>query len=171
MFRKISIILLILIISTVSFSCKKGSVISGLELEVSFSEEKLSDNLVTDIQYTWTTSDEFVKMDQDFNGVGDVCDDFDATKILLEMDPKAKQAGITALTGMGSSPGVANLLAKFCAEHMLYEVYSIDILHAHGGETIEGAAVVAHRIHSMLADIPMYLDGKFTKNFALYCRI
>lgn len=92
----------------------------------------------------------------------DVCDDFDATKKLLEMDENAKNAGITALTGMGSSPGVANLLAKFCADHMLDEVDSIDILHAHGGEPNEGPAVVAHRIHSMLADIPMYLDGEFT---------
>jgi len=92
----------------------------------------------------------------------DVCDDFDATKILLKMDEDAKKAEITALTGMGSSPGIANLLAKFCAEQMLDEVESIDILHAHGGEPREGPAVVAHRIHSMLADIPMYLDGKFT---------
>jgi saccharopine dehydrogenase (NAD+, L-lysine-forming) len=92
----------------------------------------------------------------------DVCDDFDATKKLLEMDEDAKDAGIIALTGMGSSPGAANLLAKFCADHMLDEVHSIDILHAHGGEPHEGPAVVAHRIHSMLADIPMYLDGEFT---------
>ncbi|MFQ5831945.1 MAG: saccharopine dehydrogenase family protein [Candidatus Thorarchaeota archaeon] len=92
----------------------------------------------------------------------DVCDDFDATKLLLEMNDEAKKAGITALTGMGSSPGVANLLAKFCADVLLDEVDSIDILHAHGGEPTEGAAVIAHRIHSMLADIPMYLDGKFT---------
>ncbi len=92
----------------------------------------------------------------------DVCDDFDATKKLLDMDTVAKEADVTALTGMGSSPGVANLLAKFCADHMLDEVDSIDILHAHGGEPNEGPAVVAHRIHSMLADIPMYLDGGFT---------
>lgn len=92
----------------------------------------------------------------------DVCDDFDATKKLLKMDTAAKKANVTALTGMGSSPGVANLLAKFCADHMLDEVDSIDILHAHGGEPNEGPAVVAHRIHSMLADIPMYLDGEFT---------
>ena len=91
----------------------------------------------------------------------DVCDDYDATKKLLEMDGKAKKAGISALTGMGSSPGVANLLAKFCADHMLDEVDSIDILHAHGGEPTEGAAVVAHRIHSMTSPIPMYLDGKY----------
>ncbi|MFW9844668.1 MAG: saccharopine dehydrogenase family protein, partial [Candidatus Thorarchaeota archaeon] len=92
----------------------------------------------------------------------DVCDDYDATKLLLEMDGAAKKAGITALTGMGSSPGVANLLVKFCADVMLDEVDSIDILHAHGGEPTEGPAVVAHRIHSMTSPIPMYLDGKFT---------
>jgi len=92
----------------------------------------------------------------------DVCDDYDATKLLLEMDGAAKKADITALTGMGSSPGAANVLVKFCATHMLDEVDSIDILHAHGGEPVEGAAVVAHRIHSMISPIPMYLDGKFT---------
>ena len=92
----------------------------------------------------------------------DVCDDYDATKLLLDMDGAAKKAGITALTGMGSSPGVANLLVKFCAGLMLDEVDSIDILHAHGGEPTEGAAVVAHRIHSMTSPIPMYLNGKFT---------
>ncbi|MHA2140401.1 MAG: saccharopine dehydrogenase family protein [Candidatus Thorarchaeota archaeon] len=92
----------------------------------------------------------------------DVCDDFDATEILLKMDDDAKKAGITALTGMGGSPGVSNLLAKFCADVMLDEVDAIDILHVHGGDNREGPAVIAHRIHSMLADIPMYLDGKFT---------
>jgi saccharopine dehydrogenase (NAD+, L-lysine-forming) len=92
----------------------------------------------------------------------DVCDDLDATKKLLEMHEEAKKADISALMGMGSSPGVANLLAKFCADHMLDEVESIDILHAHGGEPSEGAAVVAHRIHSMTSPIPMFLDGKYT---------
>ena len=92
----------------------------------------------------------------------DVCDDYDATKLLLEMDGAAKKAGISVLTGMGSSPGVANLLVKFCADVMLDEVESIDILHAHGGEPTEGPAVVAHRIHSMTSPIPVYLDGKFT---------
>ncbi len=92
----------------------------------------------------------------------DVCDDLDATKKLLEMHEKAKSVNISALIGMGSSPGVANLLAKFCAAHMLDEVDSIDILHAHGGEPSEGAAVVAHRIHSMTSPIPMFLDGEYT---------
>ncbi|MFW9833250.1 MAG: saccharopine dehydrogenase family protein [Candidatus Thorarchaeota archaeon] len=92
----------------------------------------------------------------------DVCDDLDATKTLLEMSDKARKAGITVLIGMGSSPGVANLLAKFCSDHMLDEVESIDILHAHGGEPSEGPAVVAHRIHSMVSPIPMFLNGEYT---------
>ncbi len=92
----------------------------------------------------------------------DVCDDLDATKKLLDMHEEAKTADISALIGMGSSPGVANLLAKFCANHMLDEVESIDILHTHGGEPSEGPAVVAHRIHSMTSPIPVFLEGKYT---------
>ncbi len=90
----------------------------------------------------------------------DVCDDVDATIEILKQDKAAKRAGISALIGMGSSPGVANLLVRFCAEQMLEEVDSIDILHAHGGEPHEGAAVIGHRIHSMSIDIPVFLDGK-----------
>jgi saccharopine dehydrogenase (NAD+, L-lysine-forming) len=92
----------------------------------------------------------------------DVCDDFDATEEMLGMDKAAKKAGISALIGMGSSPGIANVLVRFCAESLLDRVEAVDIYHAHGGEKVEGPAVVKHRIHSMKADVPMFLKGKFT---------
>ncbi len=92
----------------------------------------------------------------------DVCDDFDATEKLLAMDDKAKKAGVSALIGMGSSPGVANVLVRFCADSLFDQIEAVDIYHAHGGEKVEGAAVVKHRIHSMKIGIPMFLDGKFT---------
>ena len=92
----------------------------------------------------------------------DVCDDLDATEKLLNMDGNARKAGISALIGMGSSPGIANLLVKFCADSLLDQVEVVDIYHAHGGEKVEGPAVVKHRIHSMKMDIPMFLDSKFT---------
>jgi len=92
----------------------------------------------------------------------DVCDDFDATEALLAMDEKAKKAGISALIGMGSSPGVANVLVRFCADSLLDQVETVDIYHAHGGEKVEGAAVVKHRIHSMKMDIPVFLNGVLT---------
>ena len=91
----------------------------------------------------------------------DICDDFDATEKLLAMDKDAKKAGISALIGMGSSPGIANVLVRFCADTILDEVEAIDVYHAHGGEEVEGPAVVKHRVHSMMIKVPMFLDGKF----------
>ncbi len=90
----------------------------------------------------------------------DICDDVEPTLELLNMHATAKKAKLSALIGMGSSPGVTNILAKFAAEQLLESVEAIDIYHAHGGEPTEGAAVIAHRIHAMTSDIPMYLEGK-----------
>jgi len=90
----------------------------------------------------------------------DVCDDVDVTLEILELHEKAKTAGITALIGMGSSPGATNLLAKFAADHLLDETTAIDIFHAHGGEPVEGEGVIGHRFHCMSIDIPMFLDGE-----------
>ena len=92
----------------------------------------------------------------------DVCDDVDVTEEILEMDEEAKKAGVRALIGMGSSPGVTNLLSRFAADELLEEVDSIDIYHTHGGEPVEGEGVIAHRFHCMSIDVPMFLDGELT---------
>ena len=89
----------------------------------------------------------------------DVCDDVDATLELLDLDARARAKGVTALIGMGSSPGATNLLAKFAATTLLDETDSIDIFHTHGGEAFEGEGVIGHRFHCMSIDIPMFLDG------------
>lgn len=93
----------------------------------------------------------------------DICDDIDATDMQLKMDGEAKHAGISACMGMGSSPGVTNLLAKFTADSLLDSVDSIDLYHAHGGEPVEGAGVIGHRIHCMQLDIPVYVNGTIKK--------
>jgi len=90
----------------------------------------------------------------------DVCDDVDATLDLLSMDAECKAAGIKALIGMGNSPGITNLLGRLAADMLLQETWSIDIYHAHGGEAFEGPGVVAHRLHGMSMDIPMFLEGE-----------
>ena len=97
----------------------------------------------------------------------DVCDDPDVTLKILELDRKARQAGILALIGMGASPGVTNLFGKLIADDFLEETDSIDIFHTHGGEPIEGEGVIGHRFHCMNIDIPMYLEGelKYVKYF------
>ena len=90
----------------------------------------------------------------------DVCDDVDVTLEIFQFDGKAKSAGITALIGMGNSPGVTNIIAKLASTDLLDETDSIDIFHAHGGEKVEGEGVIGHRFHCMSIDIPMYLDGE-----------
>ncbi|MCZ7629206.1 MAG: saccharopine dehydrogenase NADP-binding domain-containing protein [Microthrixaceae bacterium] len=96
-------------------------------------------------------------------GVGyvDVCDDLDATRALLDMGDAAREAGVTALIGMGNSPGLANIFVKLCAEDLLDEVTAADICHIHGGEPDEGAGVLKHRIHAMVNDVPLFIDGEF----------
>nr|HPJ07946.1 saccharopine dehydrogenase NADP-binding domain-containing protein [Deltaproteobacteria bacterium] len=92
----------------------------------------------------------------------DICDDVDVTLEILDMDDQARARGVTALIGMGSSPGATNLLARLAYDTLLDETDAVDIFHTHGGEAIEGEGVIAHRFHCMSIDIPMYLDGKLT---------
>ena len=94
-------------------------------------------------------------------GVGyvDICDDVDVTLEILDLDAAARGAGVTAVIGMGASPGVTNLLAKYLTAQ-LDTTDSVDIFHCHGGEAIEGPGVIGHRFHCMSIDIPMFLDGR-----------
>ncbi|MHA1697069.1 MAG: saccharopine dehydrogenase family protein [Candidatus Helarchaeota archaeon] len=41
----------------------------------------------------------------------DICDDWKPTLDVLEMDQKAKDAGVSAVIGIGASPGITNLMA------------------------------------------------------------
>ena len=46
----------------------------------------------------------------------DICDDVEPTASMLELHAEAEQAGITAIVGMGASPGLTNLLARQAVE-------------------------------------------------------
>jgi hypothetical protein len=67
MLKKTMVALLATLMILVLFNCKKKSQVKGVNLDVSFSEEKLSDDLITDLKFTWRTDSEFVKMSEDFN--------------------------------------------------------------------------------------------------------
>jgi len=60
-------VLFVLIISLISFSCMKEAQVKGIDLDVTFSEEKLSDNLMIDMQFKWNTNSEFVRTGEDLN--------------------------------------------------------------------------------------------------------
>lgn len=89
----------------------------------------------------------------------DICDDYDTTEELLTLHADANAAGITALIGMGSSPGFTNILAKYgCTK--LDQVDKIEIYWAESGLDPTGPAAVDHWFHITSGEVPMYLDGE-----------
>ncbi len=91
----------------------------------------------------------------------DVCDDLDATERQLKLSDLAKENEVCAVIGLGNSPGLANLLAKYAADYLFDEIEVVDIMHIHGGESFEGHAVIKHRIHAMVNDVPVFDNGEF----------
>jgi hypothetical protein len=50
----------------VSFSCQKKAQVKGIDLTVAFSDKTLTDNLMTDMQYQWKTTPDFMKLSRDY---------------------------------------------------------------------------------------------------------
>lgn len=91
----------------------------------------------------------------------DIDDDYDATRDCLELDAEAKRAGITAIIGLGASPGLTNLMAKHGAE----KLDQVDEIHTAWAWTAldprMGPAIIAHYFHAITGKIPTYRDGKW----------
>lgn len=88
----------------------------------------------------------------------DICDDYDTTKKLLEKNETAKSEGITAIIGMGASPGLTNLIAK-CGYNQLNSVDSVKIYWAESAVDPTGFAAIDHWLHITWGNVPMYIDG------------
>jgi len=61
--KKISIVFFVATMFLVSMNCQKKAQVEGVNLEVDFSEETLTDHLITDMHYKWKT-------DNNFTGIG-----------------------------------------------------------------------------------------------------
>jgi len=66
MVKKISIVFFVVAMSFVFMNCQKEAQVEGVTLEVSFSEETLTDHLITDIHYKWKTEDDFAGMKKNY---------------------------------------------------------------------------------------------------------
>ncbi len=67
MSKRMCVLLLSLSLCIFMFSCKQKTQFQGIALDVNFAEERLSDNLMTDMTCTWKTSADFAPMSQDLN--------------------------------------------------------------------------------------------------------
>ncbi len=97
----------------------------------------------------------------------DVDDDYDATGKCLELDGLAKEKGVTAVVGLGATPGITNVLARFGSEKM-DSVESIDTYWAWTSlDPTMGSAIIAHYFHASDGNIPTYRDGEWVDVRAL----
>jgi len=97
----------------------------------------------------------------------DICDDYDMTQTLLdEYHRQAKEAGITCIVGLGASPGLTNILAKYGSEQ-LDKTNDIRVFVTRGLTEEAGGAIPYHMMHCWLGEVPVFKNGQFTKGRGL----
>ncbi|HOO55197.1 MAG TPA: saccharopine dehydrogenase NADP-binding domain-containing protein [bacterium] len=75
-----------------------------------------------------------------------IMDDYDAYLEVIQLDEKAKQAGVTCICGLGNSPGITNILAKKGYLSM-DEPEKINISWTGGSDEDIGPANIKHVLH------------------------
>ncbi len=96
----------------------------------------------------------------------DVCDDWEPTLEMLALTAAARDAGVTAVVGLGASPGVSNLLAVQAIEELerVEEVWTVWSLDGAGSEPGEGgregpSAATVHGVHQLTGRIRSFEGG------------
>jgi len=90
----------------------------------------------------------------------DLNDDYDATRDALALNDQAKKAGITAIIGLGASPGLTNVFAKYGAD----KLDRVDKIHTAWAVVItdpSGSAALDHWFHCITGMVPTYRAGKW----------
>lgn len=89
----------------------------------------------------------------------DLNDDYEATLAMLELDARARDAGITIVLGLGASPGVTNVLVRAAADQ-LDEVEEIHTAWVMTASDPGGLALSYHLLHSLSHRALTYQDGR-----------
>lgn len=96
----------------------------------------------------------------------DICDDWEPTLEMLALDERARAAGVTAVLGMGASPGLSNLLAARAMRELdhvrdLYTAWPIGGGGGGGGEGGRPSAAVVHWVKQLTGTIRLLRNGRF----------
>ena len=105
----------------------------------------------------------------------DVSDDWEATLEILNLHGAAEAAGVTVIVGLGASPGVTNVLARYAVDKLdtADEVHTSWVMR---GSDLGGPALSAHLLHSLphrafvfankaMQEVRPFIDGRETIRF------
>jgi saccharopine dehydrogenase-like NADP-dependent oxidoreductase len=98
----------------------------------------------------------------------DICDDPEPTRDMLEMSDKAGAAGITAVVGLGASPGITNMLAARARAELdetdeMIAAWNIEE-DAGGGDTLTYSAAIVHWMQQCSGTILECVNGALVNN-------
>ncbi|KQC08577.1 MAG: hypothetical protein APR62_04450 [Smithella sp. SDB] len=95
----------------------------------------------------------------------DICDDWEPTISMLDLHEEARDAKITAIIGMGASPGISNMLAKKALMNldMPEQIFTVWDIEAAKPEIItkKPSAATIHGIHQLTGKIKLFENGKY----------
>jgi saccharopine dehydrogenase-like NADP-dependent oxidoreductase len=97
----------------------------------------------------------------------DLCDDWEPTLEMLDLHEAAARAGITAIIGLGASPGITNLLAVLAIRELdradrIYTVWDLDSAKPETIGPVPSAAMV-HGMLQLTGTIRVWEDGGYRK--------
>lgn len=89
-----------------------------------------------------------------------ICDEWQAARrVIEELDGPARASGVTAITGLGTSPGISNVGVAYLARGLdtvqRVHVYVYQPLDAGGGE-----AVIRHMLHIISGQVAVWRGGQ-----------
>jgi len=98
----------------------------------------------------------------------DICDDPEPTKAMHELDGKAKHAKVTAIIGLGASPGITSMLAARAREELdeteeLVAAWNIEEDDG-GGDEMAFSAAIVHWMQQCSGTILECENGKLVNN-------
>ena len=97
----------------------------------------------------------------------DICDDWEPTEKMLELNNKAKEKNLLAILGLGASPGITNLLGKIAIDqldkaHTIYTGWNLEEAQPEAvSSQKETNAAMIHGIEQISGKVKIFKDNSF----------
>ncbi len=93
----------------------------------------------------------------------DIGDDVEGTDAILELDGKARESGVSLVTGAGLSPGVSNWMAcRLLNEHS--DADGVQVAWVVHESDPGGLAPLRHMLHMAVTPCPVFRDGEWSQS-------
>mgnify|MGYP001497320964 FL=1 len=155
------------------FASQLGNHTKGIQVDINDTESLLSELINYDI--VLNTVGPFFKFGYQVLKTSleanchymDICDDWEPTEKMLELNNFAKEKNLLALLGLGASPGITNLLGKIAIDyldiaHTIYTGWNLEEAQPESlSSQKETNAAMIHGIEQITGKVKIFKDGKF----------